>query len=97
MRSARSAFEVRVLTRDVSIFILLYMNRFLSVLLLLFLTSCSTKRAVVDVNDDQPTFRKKVVKRGRRSSIRKGRNARRGKATSKSRRGKASKSRRRRR
>ena len=56
-----------------------------------------TKRAVVDVNDDQPTFRKKVVKRGRRSSIRKGRNARRGKATSKSRRGKASKSRRRRR
>ena len=56
-----------------------------------------TKRAVVDVNDDQPTFRKKVVKRGRRASVRKGRNARRGKATSKSRRGKASKSRRRRR
>lgn len=56
-----------------------------------------TKRAVVDVNDDQPTFRKKVVKRGRRTSVRKGRNARRGKATSKSRRGKASKSRRRRR
>ena len=56
-----------------------------------------TKRAVVDVNDDQPTFRKKVVKRGRRASARKGRNARRGKATSKSRRGKASKSRRRRR
>ena len=56
-----------------------------------------TKRAVVDVNDDQPTFRKKVVKRGRRSSIRKGRNARRGKASSRSRRGKASKSRRRRR
>ena len=55
-----------------------------------------TKRAVVDVNDDQPTFRKKVVKRGRRASVRKGRNARRGKATSKSRRGKASKSRRRR-
>lgn len=55
------------------------------------------KRAVVDVNDDQPTFRKKVVKRGRRASVRKGRNARRGKATSKSRRGKASKSRRRRR
>ena len=47
-----------------------------------------TKRAVVDVNDDQPTFRKKVVKRGRRASVRKGRNARRGKATSKSRRGK---------
>ena len=56
-----------------------------------------TKRAVVDVNDDQPTFRKKVVKRGRRASVRKGRNARRGKATSKSRRGKASKSRKRRR
>ena len=56
-----------------------------------------TKRAVVDFNDDQPTFRKKVVKRGRRASVRKGRNARRGKATSKSRRGKASKSRRRRR
>jgi membrane-bound lytic murein transglycosylase D len=56
-----------------------------------------TKRAVVDVNDDQPTFRKKVVKRSRRTSARKGRNARRGKATSKSRRGKASKSRRRRR
>ena len=56
-----------------------------------------TKRAVVDVNDDQPTFRKKVVKRGRRASARKGRNARRGKATSKSRRGKASKSRKRRR
>ena len=56
-----------------------------------------TKRTVVDVNDDQPTFRKKVVKRGRRASVRKGRNARRGKATSKSRRGKASKSRRRRR
>ena len=56
-----------------------------------------TKRAVVDVNDDQPTFRKKVVKRGHRASVRKGRNARRGKATSKSRRGKASKSRRRRR
>ena len=56
-----------------------------------------TKRAVVDVNDDQPTFRKKVVKRGRRASVRKGRNARRGKATSKSRRGKTSKSRRRRR
>ena len=56
-----------------------------------------TKRAVVDVNDDQPTFRKKVVKRSRRASARKGRNARRGKATSKSRRGKASKSRRRRR
>ena len=55
-----------------------------------------TKRAVVDVNDDQPTFRKKVVKRGRRSSVRKGRNARRGKATSKSRRSKASKRRRRR-
>ena len=55
-----------------------------------------TKRAVVDVNDDQPTFRKKVVKRGRRASVRKGRHARRGKATSKSRRGKASKSRRRR-
>jgi membrane-bound lytic murein transglycosylase D len=55
-----------------------------------------TKRAVVDVNDDQPTFRKKVVKRGRRASVRKGRNARRGKATSKSRRGKASKRRRRR-
>jgi membrane-bound lytic murein transglycosylase D len=56
-----------------------------------------TKRAVVDVNDDQPTFRKKVVKRGRRASVRKGRNARRGKATSKARRGKATKSRRRRR
>ena len=56
-----------------------------------------TKRAVVDVNDDQPTFRKKVVKRSRRTSARKGRNARRGKATSKSRRGKASKSRKRRR
>ena len=56
-----------------------------------------TKRAVVDVNDDQPTFRKKVVKRGRRASVRKGRNARRGKASSRSRRGKASKSRRRRR
>ena len=56
-----------------------------------------TKRAVVDVNDDQPTFRSKVAKRGRRASARKGRNARRGKATSKSRRGKASKSRRRRR
>ena len=55
-----------------------------------------TKRAVVDVNDDQPTFRKKVVKRGRRASVRKGRNARRGKATSKSRRSKASKRRRRR-
>ena len=56
-----------------------------------------TKRAVVDVNDDQPTFRSKVAKRGRRASARKGRNARRGKATSKSRRGKASKSRKRRR
>ena len=56
-----------------------------------------TKRAVVDVNDDQPTFRSKVAKRGRRASARKGRNARRGKATSKSRRGKATKSRRRRR
>ncbi len=56
-----------------------------------------TKRAVVDVNDDQPTFRKKVVKRSRRASARKGRNARRGKATSKARRGKATKSRRRRR
>ncbi len=56
-----------------------------------------TKRAVVDVNDDQPTFRKKVVKRGRRASVRKGRNARRGKATSKARRGKATKSRKRRR
>ena len=55
-----------------------------------------TKRAVVDVNDDQPPFRKKVVKRGRRASVRKGRNARRGKATSKSRRSKASKRRRRR-
>jgi membrane-bound lytic murein transglycosylase D len=56
-----------------------------------------TKRAVVDVNDDQPTFRSKVAKRGRRASARKGRNARRGKATSKARRGKATKSRRRRR
>ena len=56
-----------------------------------------TKRAVVDVNDDQPTFRSKVAKRGRRASARKGRNARRGKATSKARRGKATKSRKRRR
>ena len=56
-----------------------------------------TKRAVVEVNNDQPTFRKKVVKRGRKSSVRRGRNARRGKATSKSRRGKASSKRRRRR
>ena len=61
-------------------------------------TELLTKRAVVDVNDDVPTFRKKVVKRGRRASARKGRNAaRRGKAASKSRRGKATKSRKRRR
>ena len=56
-----------------------------------------TKRAVVDVNDDLPTFRSKVAKRGRRASARKGRNARRGKATSKSRRSKDTESRKRRR
>ena len=60
-------------------------------------TELLTKRAVVDVNDDQPTYRKKVVKRGRRSAVRSKRNARRGKATTKARRGKATKSRRRRR
>ena len=60
-------------------------------------TELLTKRAVVEVNNDQPTFRKKVVKRGRKTSARKGRNARRGKATSKSRRGKASSKKRRRR
>ena len=60
-------------------------------------TELLTKRAVVDVNDDQPTYRSKVVKRGRRSSARKGRNARRGKAASKVRRGKATSKRRRRR
>ena len=61
-------------------------------------TELLTKRAVVDVNDDVPTFRKKGVKRGRRASARKGRNAaRRGKAASKSRRGKASSKKRRRR
>ena len=39
-----------------------------------------TKRSIVEVNDDQPTFRsKKSVRRGR-SSARKGRNARRGKS-----------------
>lgn len=40
-----------------------------------------TKRAIVEVNDDQPTYRKKVVKRGRRTSVRSSRNARRGKAS----------------
>ena len=55
-----------------------------------------TKRSVVDVNDDQPTYRKKVVKRGRRSAVRSKRNARRGKS-SKARRSKSTKSRRRRR
>ena len=52
-------------------------------------TELLTKRAVVEVNDDIPTYRKKVVKRGRRTSARSSRNARRGKSTSKARRGKA--------
>ena len=60
-------------------------------------TELLTKRAVVEVNDDIPTYRKKIVKRGRKSSVRRSRNARRGKATSKSRRGKASSKKRRRR
>ena len=47
-----------------------------------------TKRAIVEVNDDVPTYRKKVVKRGRRSSVRSSRNARRGKSVSKARRSK---------
>ena len=60
-------------------------------------TELLTKRAVVDVNDDVPTFRSKVAKRSRRASARKGRNAtRRSKATSKSRRKATSKKRRRR-
>ena len=60
-------------------------------------TELLTKRAVVEVNDDVPTFRSKVAKRGRKVSARKGRNARRGKAASKSRRGKATSKKRRRR
>ena len=60
-------------------------------------TELLTKRAVVEVNDDIPTYRKKVVKRGRRGSVRSSRNARRGKATSKARRGKATSKKRRRR
>ena len=60
-------------------------------------TELLTKRAVVEVNDDTPTYRKKIVKRGRRVSARKGRNARRGKATSKARRGKATSKKKRRR
>ena len=56
-----------------------------------------TKRAVVEVNDDRPTFRSKVSKRSRRTSARKGRNAtRRSKAASKSRRKATSKKRRKR-
>ena len=60
-------------------------------------TELLTKRAVVEVNDDIPTYRKKVVKRGRRGSVRSSRNARRGKASSKARRGKATSKKRRRR
>ena len=48
-------------------------------------TELLTKRAVVEVNDDVPTYRKKVVKRGRRSSVRSSRNARRGRAKATSR------------
>ena len=44
-------------------------------------TELLTKRAVVDVNDDQPTFRsKKIVRRGR-TTARKSRNARRGRTS----------------
>ena len=44
-------------------------------------TELLTKRAVVDVNDDQPTFRsKKSVRRGR-TTVRKSRNARRGRTS----------------
>jgi membrane-bound lytic murein transglycosylase D len=43
-----------------------------------------TKRAVVEVNDDQPTYRSKVSKRSRRSAARSKRYTRRGKATSRS-------------
>ena len=40
-----------------------------------------TKRSVVEVNDDQPTYRsKKTVRRGR-SAVRKSRHARRGKSS----------------
>ena len=56
-----------------------------------------TKRAIAEVNDDQPTFRSKKSVRRSRTSARRSRNARRGKATSKARRGKATSKKRRRR
>ena len=46
-----------------------------------------TKRTIVEVNTDQPTYRRKVVKRSRRTTVRSSRNARRGRATAKSRTG----------